>query len=70
MAPRKRVSAIEEFVIEARAIGVIEKGVPIFLRNRREHPAHDRETCFQETIEELRAQYTAAETETRRSSGD
>jgi hypothetical protein len=50
-------------------IGLIEKGVQIFLRNRREHPNHDRETCYLETIEEVRAAYQAGETDTRRNPG-
>jgi hypothetical protein len=65
MAARKRTP---EQIARAEAMALFEVSVPIFLRNRREHPNHDRETCFQETIEELRAQYAAAETETRRSS--
>lgn len=67
MAARK-LSETNLKAMELITIGVIEESVPIFLRNRREHPNHDRETCFQETIEELRERYMAPDTETRRSS--
>jgi hypothetical protein len=65
MATRKKQPNEFEMIV----IDVARAGFPIFLRNRREHPNHDQDTCFQETIEELRAQYAAAETDTRRSSG-
>jgi hypothetical protein len=68
--PRRPAPKItDETLVETIVIDFFERTVPIFLRNRREHPNHDRETCFQETIEELRQQCAAAETETRRSSG-
>jgi hypothetical protein len=49
---------------------LINEGLAVFLCYRDEHHTkHGRETCFQETIEELRRQRADAETDTRRSPG-